>query len=261
MIKLSKRLQKIANIIHPNVVVADIGSDHAMLPTYLLQSGKSQQVIAGELNQGPYYAAKKQAASAGLTDKLLVRHGDGLNVIESGEVHTVAISGMGGNLITEILQEGFDKGKLNGVKQLVLQPNVTEYAIRDWLDRHKWFLVEEYILEEDGKVYEILHATVEHPEQLTYEEYRLQLYNSSFLNSSLSATELEPILFKMGPYLIREAAPLLLEKWQQEIEKLNWICSQMTTSEQLEAQHKRKVFVQEKERLEEVLRCLSMDKR
>ena len=44
--KLTPRLQAIAELIPPGSVIADIGTDHAYLPIYLLLEQISQRAIA-----------------------------------------------------------------------------------------------------------------------------------------------------------------------------------------------------------------------
>ena len=110
MIKLSRRLQTIADQVTQGARVADIGSDHALLPVYLIQSGRCPSAIAGELNTGPFQAARKQTAEAGLKTVIEVRQGDGLSVLEPGEADTVTIAGMGGSLMADILEAGGTQG-------------------------------------------------------------------------------------------------------------------------------------------------------
>lgn len=42
--------------------LADIGSDHALLPVAAVQSGRAVRAVAGEVNDGPLQAAAKQVA-------------------------------------------------------------------------------------------------------------------------------------------------------------------------------------------------------
>ncbi|MCA0754573.1 class I SAM-dependent methyltransferase [Paenibacillus sp. N4] len=256
MLKLSNRLQTIANYVTAGSTAADIGSDHAMLPVYLLQSGKCPSAIAGELNAGPFEAAKKQGADAGLSHRLSVRQGDGLQVLQPGEADTVTIAGMGGSLMSEILEAGRQAGKLEGVKELVLQPNVGESNVREWLLAQDWYLAGESILEEDGKIYEVLHA-VKAPDAA---DRNKQLYNGDFLPIPRPQEVKEVVLKAMGPHLLRAPKAVLAKKWRHELNKLARICAQLAESDLQESALKQKQFREEISIIEEVLQCLPMDK-
>ncbi|CAM3960808.1 tRNA (adenine(22)-N(1))-methyltransferase TrmK [Paenibacillus alkaliterrae] len=256
MLKLSKRLQGIADYVSPGSKIADIGSDHAMLPVYLLQIDKCPAAIAGELNAGPYEAAKKQGADAGLSNRLTVRQGDGLQVLQPGEADTVTIAGMGGSLMSEILEAGHAAGKLEGVKELVLQPNVGEEIVREWLLEHGWYLEAESILEEDGKIYEIMHAV-----RISEADIRnANLYEGEFLPAVLPNETKIKLLKKMGPHLLRNPKPVLYKKWRHELNKLERICDQLAGSDLAESAHKQALFRAEIKAVEEVLQCLPMAK-
>ncbi|NBD22839.1 tRNA (adenine(22)-N(1))-methyltransferase [Paenibacillus glycinis] len=254
MIKLSKRLQTIADRVTAGARAADIGSDHALLPVYLLQAGKCPSAIAGELNTGPLQAARKQIAEAGLTKAIAARQGNGLAVLEPGEADTVTIAGMGGSLMAEILETGRQAGKLEGVRELVLQPNVGEEIVRRWLTEQGYVLQSESLLEEDGKLYEVLHALRESdsPDDVTNE----WLYDPSFLSVQLGEAEKRDWLYRMGPYLLREREELLHGKWRHEYAKLARICAQLEQSELPESREKEAQLRKEMNAIEEVLSCL-----
>lgn len=252
MLKLSRRLQLIADYVTAGSRVADIGSDHAMLPVYLLQIDKCPSAIAGELNRGPFEAARKQGAEAGLTARLTVRQGDGLNVLQPGEADTVTIAGMGGSLMSDILEAGHTAGKLDGVTELVLQPNVGEEVVRGWLLKHNWYLKSESIVEEDGKIYEVMHAV----RASDAESRNLELYDGHFLGLELQGGNLFKVLKQMGPHLLRDPQPALFKKWRHELNKLDRICEQLAASELSESAIKREQFQAEMNVIEEVLQCL-----
>lgn len=197
--KLSKRLETVAKYIPSGYRLADIGSDHAYLPCYIVQKGTVPFAIAGEVVEGPFQSAKGQVESLALINKISVRKGDGLEVIEKGEVDCITIAGMGGPLIASILEKG--KSKLSDVKRLILQPNISAISIREWLLKNGWELIAEEIVEEDGKIYEILIA--EQGDALKSEH---QNNDKALL---------------LGPFLLKECSPIFKRKWIAE--KNNWL--------------------------------------
>jgi len=148
--KLSRRLESVAAFIPAGTVLADIGSDHAYLPVFCVKDGSVTAAVAGEVAEGPYHSAQKQVEKAGLTEKISVRKGDGLEILAPGEAGCITIAGMGGALIASILDRG--KAKLNGKETLILQPNTGSHIVRGWLAENGWAITGEDILEEDGKI-------------------------------------------------------------------------------------------------------------
>ncbi|AOZ91711.1 tRNA (adenine(22)-N(1))-methyltransferase [Paenibacillus crassostreae] len=255
--KLSKRLQYIMEQIPDGSTMADIGSDHAMLPVAAVQKGKVLSAIAGEVNPGPRDAAAKQVASAGLIDKISVRLGDGLNVIEPGEVDVITIAGMGGGLISSILEQGISK--LQGVKMLVLQPNVGEDLVRRWLLDNRWILISEHIMEEDRKVYEILTAVPKNNGETLLSND--DVYKEYFLNNSKGSVKVDQdMMIRLGPWLLKGNNPIFIAKWMSELDKLDRVLKSLATSSLPSAEVKSEVITQEIRQIKEVLSCLQKDK-
>ena len=50
-LKLSPRLQCIAELVRPGARLADVGTDHAYLPVWLLQNGKITRAVASEISK------------------------------------------------------------------------------------------------------------------------------------------------------------------------------------------------------------------
>ncbi|GGH26611.1 tRNA (adenine(22)-N(1))-methyltransferase [Paenibacillus segetis] len=246
--KISSRLQQIAERLPEGCRLADIGSDHALLPVSAVKSGKASFAVAGEVSDGPLDAARRQVAEAGEGHRISVRKGNGLEVITAGEVDTVTIAGMGGALIVSILSAGEDK--LVGVKRLVLQPNVAEELVRRWLFEHGWFLSEEVILQEDGKIYEILTADA-HPDAMQLNE---KLYSERTLPGGTVLTK--EILLTMGPRLTEEPNEVFFYKWDSELLKLDRIRQSIATSKLESSREKEMEINREYVQLEEALKCL-----
>lgn len=254
--KLSQRLNTICELIPPGSRLADIGSDHALLPTYAVAQGRASFAVAGEVNRGPYDAASRQVAEAGLAEKIEVRLGDGLAAIHPGEVDVVTIAGMGGALIVRILAEGQDK--LQGVKRLILQPNVGEDLVRRWLLSEGWMLTGEQILEEEGKIYEVLTADRgQSAEQVR--EHHERLYAETEIGEPPVTLDRERLL-DFGPFLAREASAVFRDKWIGEIAKLERVAGSMGRSDSEEARGKKEALERHIQFLKEVLACLPKDK-
>jgi tRNA (adenine22-N1)-methyltransferase len=215
--KLSQRLEKVSNYVLQGSVLADIGSDHAYLPCYLGLKRKIKKGIAGEITEGPYLSAKEQVELDGLSDIIEVRKGDGLSVLKENEAEVVTICGMGGSLITSILEKG--KDKLGNVKRLVLQPNIGAKNVRKWLLKEDWVLSAEEIIKEDGKIYEVLVADRSGEQPYT---------------NNIDAE----LLF--GPFLLKAQNEAFNEKWAGEVRQWKAILAQMEKSQGTAAETKRK---------------------
>jgi tRNA (adenine22-N1)-methyltransferase len=250
-VKLSKRLQTIADFVPPSSRLADIGSDHALLPCYLAQTGVVTFAVAGEINPGPLEAATRQVNEAELSNKIQVREGNGLEVLAPEEVDVITIAGMGGSLIAAILEAGQDK--LSGVGKLILQPNVGEEQVRRWLDSHQWLLDSEIILEEDGKIYEILTAL---PEGAYPEAKRALLYQDKILGNGKQVGR--DRLLQMGPYLLQESPEIWHRKWESELEKLGMIRAQLALSTAEASTLKAESINREIEEIREVLAACTL---
>lgn len=154
--KLGSRLAALAAFVPKGTRVADIGTDHAYLPIELVQQNIAISAIAGDVHIGPYQAAKDNIAGLGLNNKVSVRFGDGFSVLSPGEVDTVVIAGMGGTTIIEILNSNPEV--TSSLSRLILQPMVATAAVRRWLSTNNWRIIDEALVQDDGRLYEIVVA-------------------------------------------------------------------------------------------------------
>ncbi|AGT32818.1 SAM-dependent methyltransferase [Geobacillus genomosp. 3] len=225
---LSKRLETVASFIPKGAVLADIGSDHAYLPCYACLRGYASKAIAGEVADGPLRSARQQVEKSGLSHLISVRKGDGLAVIDHGEVDCITIAGMGGALIARILDEGEEK--LTGVKRLILQPNIGAELVRRWLLDHGWELTAERILKEDGQIYEVLVAE-RGDARRPYRHLEAELL--------------------LGPFLRQENSEVFREKWQRELRHWKRIIADLAEKGESEAAREKKRELEKKVQLVE----------
>lgn len=189
---LSKRLAQVASFVPEQARLADIGSDHAYLPVYLASAGKIDYAIAGEVAQGPLQAATSQIKKYGYTHKIIPRLADGLAAIQAkDQIDTIIIAGMGGLLTKRILTEGQNGSFLSNKERLILQPNNHEQLLRHWLAANYYQIYDEQIIEDHGKIYEIIAAFPQKGVDYTVKE----LY--------------------FGPILMSERSTVFQKKWQK----------------------------------------------
>jgi tRNA (adenine22-N1)-methyltransferase len=153
---LGERLRMVADLVGDFRRLADIGSDHAYLPVWLVLQGKADFVIAGEIQQGPLEAAQRTINEMALEDCIEVRLGDGLAVVRSGEIDAVVIAGMGGASIRGILERS--PQIVNNLSRVVCQPMTGAAGLRRWLMEHDWLIDAEELVSEDGRLYEMFAA-------------------------------------------------------------------------------------------------------
>lgn len=152
---LSKRLQAIANLVPNNSIVADIGTDHGYIPKYLIDMNISKKVIATDISIKSLEKTIEYVRDFNYS-RIVPRVGNGLEVIKPFEVDTLIISGMGGLLIKEILDSRRDI--TSSINNLILQPNIASEELRQYLMDMNFKIIDEDLVKEDGKYYEIIFA-------------------------------------------------------------------------------------------------------
>lgn len=214
-IQISKRLEAIASYIKQDSFFADIGSDHAYLPCYACLKQPNIRAIAGEVNKGPWERAKETVADYRLLNRIEVRLGNGLEIIDDNDkIDTVTIAGMGGSLIESILAAGQER--LTNVHRIIAQPNNYAYAVRKFLSKNNYNIVDELIIEENGHIYEIIIS---------------DKADQSGTELSLNTKEKQ---WLFGPHLLQEKSSVFLKKWQAEYQKTKSVIEQMQQAKSLD---------------------------
>ena len=157
MIKLSERLKAIADQVLVGYPAADVGTDHAQIPIYLLKNKRVPRMILSDNKAGPLKKAMENLLASGITlDPADLRKGDGLTVLACAEVSSVIIAGMGGLLIAEILSD--DLKKSLSFQRLILQPRTASADLRLWLIKNGFFVVVEQLVSEGQRLCEVITA-------------------------------------------------------------------------------------------------------
>lgn len=174
--RLSKRLQSVADLVQGTGCVADVGTDHGWIPIYLVREGRCQKAIALDVKQGPLMRAKEHIGQYGLEQLIETRLSDGVSALQIGEAQSVVLAGMGGNLVIHILEQG--ASLVASVEECILQPQSEIAKVRFFLRKNGWRMTHESMILEDGKYYPMMRAVprqVECPDNS--ETQRTQLFD------------------------------------------------------------------------------------
>lgn len=212
---LSKRLKVVLDYIENDDIVADIGCDHGYLGIACIEKGiKFVQLIDNK--EGPLSSAKANLKNYD-SGKYELTLSDGLDLINN-LVNTVVICGMGGELIVDIINSHLDIVK--NMKKVIVQANTKINYLRKYLSEHSLKIVDESIVEDMDKIYEII--------VFTYEECSEKLDDFDIL---------------FGPCLRKEKNTVFIKKWTERLNEYNRILSNSYVEE----------IKNEKEMIEEVL--------
>lgn len=224
--KLSKRLQAIADYVTTGNRVADVGTDHAYVPIYLVEEGISPSAIAADIGKGPLARAQENIRLHGLEDRIKTRLSDGLTAFSDGECDSLILAGMGGGLMASILE----KGSRISFAEYILEPQSEQELLRTYLAGHGLVIDRETMVLEDEKFYPVLHV------------------------ATGSATGK---WLRYGDPALQENKEILMQYLEKEASSMRLICEKLTASGSEAGLARRKILEQdlkENETMQEALR-------
>lgn len=210
--RLSKRLKAITEFVSDNSKIIDIGCDHALLDIYLYETFKDVKIIASDIHEGAIKQAKKNIEKHNLDGKIELRLGDGLDVIEKGEVDSIIISGMGFYTIQDILT---NKEKLEGINKIIIQSNTDVVKLRKFVIKLGFKISGELLVKDKDIIYTVIEFTLgcekysydeiyfgprilENKNELFYEYYTKKLLKYENLLLQLPKTQIKSRLHHMN---------------------------------------------------------------
>ena len=148
---LNRRLQSAAEFVRQDAVFADIGTDHAYLPLFLLSAGRIRRAVLADINEGPLESAGRNAAQTPYLDRVELVLTDGAAALAGKGITDYAICGMGGELISEIIERA-PHLRCEGLR-LILQPMTRQGHLRRYLAGAGFSVLTESYSEAEGKYY------------------------------------------------------------------------------------------------------------
>lgn len=151
---LDDRLSRAAAMFPACAYGADIGADHGRLSCYLLASRRCQRMCVADISADSLSKARRLLALHGLSDQADFSVGDGLAALPA-PAQSIAILGMGGHTLSEILLTG--KEKFQGAA-LVLSAHTQLPLVRSTLQQLGYTLDREEIAQAGGRFYVVMRA-------------------------------------------------------------------------------------------------------
>lgn len=192
---LTPRLAALARSIRRGSRVADIGTDHGLLPLWLARTGRAAYCVATESSPARLERVARPPAGAAWAGRLDYRAGDGLAVLAAADrIDTIVVAGLGARAITRILERR--RTSWPSIARLVLQPRSDEAALRAWLSARGWRPIGETLTVDRGRT----HLTITAERGDDADLYR---------HPALSQAD----LLAVGPVLARTRPPELARLW------------------------------------------------
>ncbi|HKM28887.1 MAG TPA: class I SAM-dependent methyltransferase [Anaerovoracaceae bacterium] len=221
---LTERLQCIANEIKEGETMADIGTDHGFLPIYLLENNICPKAIMTDISHGSLAKAEENCKTFLRGSNHDLRLGNGIEVLKKGEVDVVCMAGMGGILMTEIMEE--DMTKTCSIKKFILQPRSNIGYLRRWLYDNSFEIVNEQLVREQRFIWEILTVVKSTGKK---DNKKQKMTGQGKANQSMMNEYNKPsIEFELPPSLARFANPLSLEFLEGKLKKEEAIRAEYT---------------------------------
>lgn len=151
---LPPRLQAVSEWASPCRLLADVGTDHAHLPAYMILNGLCDAAYACDINEGPLLRARTCVEKYGLSDRIRLCRSDGLRDVPD-DFDALVIAGMGGDLIARILS---DVPPLVG-RKILLQPMTKPEVLRRYLSHHSYHIGRERAVTEGERRYVIFDVS------------------------------------------------------------------------------------------------------
>lgn len=156
MISLSPRLFAVAELVRQGAVLADVGCDHGFLPVYLLQNGIIKSAVASDINPGPLSSCEQLVIKEGLQNSVSLVLSDGLRGVDCSSYTDVSFCGMGGELISLILNAS--KEHFSPDKHYIFNPMTHPEILRKYLCDNGFEIVGDFIVREQNHYYNVFDA-------------------------------------------------------------------------------------------------------
>lgn len=145
---LNKKLKAISSLIKKESIILDVGTDHALLPIYLVKNGICPLALASDISHMALKGAQNNIQKYKALN-IETYETDGLKNIPK-KYDTIILSGMGSRTIINILKDE------ELPKNLIISSNNDLPLLRDFMNKKGYKIVKEIVIYEKKKYYDII---------------------------------------------------------------------------------------------------------
>lgn len=214
--RLEPRLQAVATLIRAETHL-DIGSDHAQLPRYLLETGRIQKALVIEKNLAPF----KRSQAALETYPADVRLGDGLEPVAINEADSLSLCGLGALRMVKILAKYPERVP----PSVVLQANDAPEPLRVWALEYGFHLQNETMVQ-------------------GFWRYTILSFKQAEGDDTAYCGVPDDLALRYGPLLLKEQHPLLIKELEHQQLCLSKLPSHPQVTQKLELVNHARAYLQ-----------------
>ena len=170
---VSNRIKTIASLVDAKDSILDIGTDHALLPIFLIKNNIVSIADGSDISNKVLSNAKENVFKYNLEDKINLYLSDGVKQIDISKYNTLIITGMGFSTIKNII----DNADLKHIDKLIIQSNNNLDELRKYLNEISFSIVDETCLKDKDINYDII-VCHKGKQSLSEQEYACGIYKN-----------------------------------------------------------------------------------
>lgn len=170
---VSNRIKTIASLVDAKDSILDIGTDHALLPIFLIKNNIVSIADGSDISNKVLSNAKENVFKYNLEDKINLYLSDGVKQIDISKYNTLIITGMGFSTIKSII----DNADLKHIDKLIIQSNNNLDELRKYLNEISFSIVDETCLKDKDINYDII-VSHKGKQSLSEQEYMCGIYKN-----------------------------------------------------------------------------------
>ena len=216
---ISKRIKFIASLIDASDKVLDVGTDHALLPIYLVKNNITKVADGSDISSVVLENAKNNLIKYKMDSIINLFCSDGIKSVDINKYNTLVITGMGFHTIKDIL----DNGNLDGINKMIIQSNNNHEEFRKYINSINYKIISDYYIFDKGKWY-LVSLISKGKQMLSGIEYVCGLYN-------INNKEYYKYIIKKYKNILKNVPPMEQDKIKIQIEYFNKYLSKEKTED------------------------------